>query len=205
MFCCFKNSIDQQSSPSSSPLPQQCKPSVQSQRRHQQLLSCAAERNEQLAQLISDYSYYIGSPNYVFKLCNDGNHHLPREWLVILEKLPDTITNENRSGVLDQYCAKFRADKLLVCAIVNIDFDKNHRCCIINTVTNYYDAEHPMVYTVKSTVTENKFNHNIEKVCTSGIHYFKSILPAFFYGDKPRHYSDSQWWPLWNDDGSRFN
>src|SRR5271156_4246303 len=51
---------------------------------------------------------------YVYKLANDVlSKDICRKWLVVMQKLPDTITNEERE-VVDVSHAKYRANKLKV-------------------------------------------------------------------------------------------
>ena len=60
---------------------------------------------------------YIVDPKYVFKSC--GNY------IVVLQKLLDTITNESRSDVSNAMYANYRANKLRVILIINkfVPFD----------------------------------------------------------------------------------
>ena len=74
--------------------------------------------------LVPYVAKYI-DPSYVFKSCS----HV---WIVVLQKLPDTITNESRS-VADPNCAKFRADKLSVVDIIH-KFDQTTTDSICNSV-----------------------------------------------------------------------
>ena len=67
-------------------------------------------------------------PLYVFKSCS-------RDWIVVLQKLADTITNESRP-VVDADCAKFRANKLQVVDIIH-KFDQTTRDSICNSVYVY--------------------------------------------------------------------
>ena len=70
---------------------------------------------ELLKQLKEELSEYIDDKKYVYKICGD--------YIVVLEKLPDTITNENRSNISqiddNKLYAKYRANKLLVKQIIN--------------------------------------------------------------------------------------
>src|SRR5579872_3991989 len=77
---------------------------------------------------------YINS-KYVFKKCvNMYDTDKSRKWLVILEKLEDTKTNEDRKNVIDKNFAKFRANKLKVIAIFNINnpYEKPAKKAILN-------------------------------------------------------------------------
>ena len=72
--------------------------------------------------------------SYVFKSCS-------HDWIVVLQKLPDTITNESRS-VVDADCAKFRANKLLVVDIIH-KFDQIITC---DSIRNSVYADEQMEY-----------------------------------------------------------
>ena len=71
------------------------------------------------------YKQYNNDPLIVFKSCQI-------EWIVILKKLSDTITNESRSSAIDIQHAKYRGNKFLVIDIVNKFNINNH----INEITN---------------------------------------------------------------------
>lgn len=57
-------------------------------------------------------SAYLNDSKYVFRSCQ-------RDWIVVMEKLPDTKTDEDRPGVIDPSHAEFRANKLRVVSIIN--------------------------------------------------------------------------------------
>jgi hypothetical protein len=65
---------------------------------------------ELLKQLTEEFIDYINDEKYVYKTCGD--------FVVVLEKLEDTITNENRTNISqlgdNKLYAKYRANKLLV-------------------------------------------------------------------------------------------
>ena len=73
---------------------------------------------DKLVHIVDIVDRYI-DPSYVFKSCS-------RDWIVVLQKLPDTITNESRF-VVDADCAKFRANKLQVVDIIH-KFDQTITC-----------------------------------------------------------------------------
>src|SRR5438552_1369387 len=72
------------------------------------------------------YKHYIDceNPLYVYKMCtsfNNNNGKLEKnEWLVIMKKLPDTVTNESRKNAFNCKYAKYRANKLEVIEIINV-------------------------------------------------------------------------------------
>jgi len=98
---------------------------------------------------------YICDSTYVFKSC--GNY------LVVLEKLPDTITNESRSDISDHMHAKYRANKLRVILIVN-KFDPSD---IINEIQNTYYKHNKITYEKDKIVEVYDYDLDLNKVCTS--------------------------------------
>jgi hypothetical protein len=125
---------------------------------------------------------------YVFKKCIDlGDEDNDRRWLVVLEKLSDTRTNEKRRGIHDSKFAKFRADKLKVIEIFDVNNLNVDRKSITNVYTdNKYEGYddvifHKIVYTVGDIVYPDFYDEAIENVCSNGIHYFKSFDTAFSY------------------------
>ena len=106
--------------------------------------------------------------SYVFKSCS-------HDWIVVLRKLADTITNESRP-VADTYCAKFRANKLQVVDIIN-KFDQSITC---DSICNSVYKDKQMVYKKGEIIEVEEFNTNVNEVCTTGIHYYKTMKVAFY-------------------------
>ena len=124
-------------------------------------------------------------PSYVFKSCS-------RDWIVVLQKLPDTITNESRF-VVDADCAKFRANKLQVVDIIH-KFDQTTRDSICNSV-----YEHKQIVYKKGEIIEVKdFDKNVNIVCAAGIHYYKTMKVAFYL--EVQSVIDGEW-SCWHDNG----
>lgn len=125
---------------------------------------------------------YQNDEKYVYKACNNGApiYRLRREWLVVMEKCSDTVTNENRKNVVDEKHAKFRADELKVIDIINIK--DAQRCTSITNSSGYGD---PLLYEVGKIVKCHEFDKNINKVCSGGIHYFKTLFAAYCYYNGP--------------------
>ena len=118
--------------------------------------------------LVSACSEYIGDPKYVFKSCG--------KYIVVLEKLPDTITNESRSNISDPIYAKYRANKLRVVLIIN-KFDQSD---IIKEIENTF--YHKKIRYEKDKIVE-VYDHDMKfnEVYTEGIHYFRTIEQAFYW------------------------
>jgi len=126
---------------------------------------------ELLKQLTEELIDYINDEKYVYKTCGD--------FIVVLEKQSDTITNENRSNVSqigdNKLYAKYRANKLLVKQIINkYDLTKCE-----NVESKYYNIK--IEYKINETVYPDKFDIILENVCSSGIHYFLNLKRAFYY------------------------
>lgn len=125
-------------------------------------------------------SEYIKNPIFVYKKCNNRlndskDTYKERDWLIVMKKLEITKTNESRLDVLDERYAKFRADKCEVIKIINI-----HTLATTAYVINKYDCIETK-YEVGKIVEAHEFDNDKEKVCSSGIHYFKSLEAAYFY------------------------
>lgn len=119
----------------------------------------------------------------VYKKCHN-------QYIVMMQKLPSTADNEQRHDVVDSNYAKFRAAALKVLLIMNIcDVDdRPHR------IENVFEGR-STYYIVGETVTPHTFNTNINRVCTGGIHYFKTIEVAYFYDKVPMNYTGAcRWW-----------
>jgi antitoxin component YwqK of YwqJK toxin-antitoxin module len=125
--------------------------------------------------------YY--SKNFVYKSCD--------KFIVVLAKLPQTMTNEARSNIVDKRYAKFRADTLFVVKIVHkMDQDKK-----INSVTNTIHYDKKIIYESGKTINVEDYDENMEEICSTGIHYFLSYKAAFFYE------SDTKF--KWSDNGRK--
>jgi hypothetical protein len=121
-----------------------------------------------LDHLKNECKQYIEDPECVYKLCDN-------KWLVIMKKLPDTITNELRKDVKNANNAKFRANKLNVLKIINV-FDGTTTQSILNQFNNS-----SVIYIVDKDVFPNRYDKNPNNICSCGIHYFKTIDAAFYY------------------------
>lgn len=108
--------------------------------------------------------------NFVFKSCGIN-------WIVVLEKLPDTQTNEGRDDIVDKQYAKHRADKLKVIMIFNKRNPKKTKDEISSSV--YLLSN--LIYKVNKIVYSDSFDPNVNFVCSHGIHYFLTIAPAYYY------------------------
>jgi signal peptidase I len=126
----------------------------------------------------------------VFKSCS-------REWIVILKKLPFTQTNEGRRNAINVKCAKFRGNIFQVVDILN-KFDAEKR---IKSVQNsIYDKR--VIYTVGEIIEIKDYDHCIDNICSRGIHYYKSIKPAF-YMELTEHLICNGKLITWGDDGQK--
>lgn len=147
-------------------------------------------KGEKFEELKDKCSKYTG-PNYVYKKC-EMNHV---SWIVVMKKTPETKTNEGRKNVKDPDKAKFRANLLSVVEIFNIADPSITEKSISNTYCHKIT-----VYEVGKDVRPDLFDENLEEVCTYGIHYFKTLEPAYFYMDPPPQYTGTA--VEWFDDGA---
>jgi hypothetical protein len=113
-------------------------------------------------------------PEIVYKSCQ-------KKWIVTLKTLEDTITNISRPlspiGVADAQHAKFRGNKFMV---VRIE-DKHDPTITIDSVANSCYANSKLVYTVGEIVEVPDYDMNLNKICSTGIHFFLSKEAAFQY------------------------
>lgn len=148
--------------------------------------------NEYMLLLFKNYNIDPNDQNYVYKLCLN-------KWLIILQKLPDTITNENRYDINNMKYAKFRANKLKVILIISIiNFNTDVTKNIVDTIINYYNNISTQ-YTVNKIVYSNSFDQNLNNICTTGIHYFKTLKPALYFKKYSNNYSGI--WMSWHNNG----
>lgn len=143
-----------------------------------------------LDQLKNLYKEYVNNNDYVYKKCYNidicntyQNDKDIREWLVILKKLDDTRTNEERKSVSNKLFAKHRADKLLVVAIINV----NDLSSEPTSITNKY-RDITTVYEVGKITYSESFDQNVANICSNGIHYFRKIDRAYFYEEIPKSF-----------------
>jgi hypothetical protein len=136
------------------------------------------------------YGHYYENPLYVYKVCLD-------RYIVIMKKLPDTLTNEHRYNVVDPRYAKFRANKLEVCVI----FDVHDPSQTQEHIINHYN-EIQIKYEVNSVATPNEFDIKLENVCSCGIHYFNNMCTVFYYTRRPINYTG--YWIAWYDNGQKY-
>lgn len=171
------------------------------------------ENIKEVKEITSDYildelykicSVYKDDDSYVYKLCNDYlNNDESNRWLVIMQKLPDTETNESRSNVVKKEHAGFRANKLKVIKIVDI-YDPNN---VKNSIISLYGGEFKdkdtlcTIYKTHKIVKPHLYDENIEIVCSGGIHYFKTLLPAYYFRDIPINYTGQ--WIKWYGNGQK--
>lgn len=128
---------------------------------------------------------YEGNDDYVYKLAQDisSKKDISRKWLVIMKKTKGTKTNEKRKGVFDCKYAKFRANELKVIKIINTRNPKLMKKHVKNT----YDGVE-IVYEINKITKSDSYDDDIEIVCSNGIHYFKTMITAYYY-DIPDNYS----------------
>jgi antitoxin component YwqK of YwqJK toxin-antitoxin module len=114
---------------------------------------------------------YLINPIYVYKSC--------AEYVVILERLLDTITNENRNNIPNEQCkqfAKYRGNKFFVKDIFHI-FDSTKKVSSILS-SNF---ENKLEYKIGKVIISDDFDRNLEEACSNGIHYFLKLECAFYY------------------------
>jgi len=93
-----------------------------------------------------------------------------------MKLLDDTKTNMNRKDITDPTNAtnaKYRADKLYT----ELIFNKRDPNETIQSISNTF-YKNVITYTVNSITYPDSFDNDLNRVCTNGIHFFKSIKRA---------------------------
>uniref|UniRef100_A0A6C0EEC8 MORN-repeat protein n=1 Tax=viral metagenome TaxID=1070528 RepID=A0A6C0EEC8_9ZZZZ len=147
-----------------------------------------------LEQLEEKCMNYVDNPLYGFKNCANC--------LVILKKTPKTITNEDRSDVVDKKYAKFRANKFIVEKIIHMKTLRE-----LTEIKNTIFSNKRLVYTVGKKIYDKSYDKNIDNVYSAGIHYYLSIEPAMSTnsrtGNNNVFYDDGTKWRVTKyDDGT---
>ena len=155
------------------------------------------------------YSRYLANPLCVYKICV----HPTGQWIVIMRKTvgltgnndmtnkkDDYLTrcNENRQGVNNPKYAKFRASTLLVLKIFDAnDVERTIDCLEHESIHSIAKT----IYKVGMMVRPDNFDEDPDEVCSTGIHYFKSIKAAFWYRDQPDDYTGK--WTTYGECGRK--
>lgn len=153
--------------------------------------------DEQFREVLKKCEPYVNDCSYVYKLCTHTERESSNiEWFVILQKIPDeTKTNEERKNVVDKSYAKFRANKLKVIDIFNVNDPSVSRTHVVNCFTK------ELVYKIGEVVIPDSYDENIDNICSGGIHYFKTPLAACFYRSAPENYTGI--WMDFYDNGQK--
>lgn len=150
-----------------------------------------------LTKLIDDFkSEFKIDDELVYKKCL-------QTYIIVMKKLHDTITNESRTSVVNRDYAKFRANRLEVLLIINLVNGSISE----QSVTNRF-SDKTVCYTVGSIVKPDRFDTDLDSVCSSGIHYFRSLERTYYYNIITNYYNivtnednfDGQL-KQWGDDG----
>lgn len=115
--------------------------------------------------------------------------------LVVMEKLPETRTNEKRTNVSNFLFAKFRADMLKTVAIFDIHNPQKR----IHRVANRFKDD-CVEYSVGNVTVASGFDESLNLVKGRGLHYFHTLDCAFYFRDPVKSYSGP--WYEWYHSGS---
>ena len=108
-------------------------------------------------------------------------------YIVELKRLPDTITNEGRNGVVDRNYAKFRGNKFFVHSIKHKITNES-----ISEIENTSYSYKKIKYIVGEEIS-TEFCENLNKICAEGIHFFTSFDDAYYYIDNIKNGIRKQW------------
>lgn len=117
------------------------------------------------------YSSYLSNDEYVYKTNND--------WVIILKKLNNTITNEVRDNVKDHNFALFRGNTFYVKKIFN-KYEPSKTMSFLDTNIQCLSG---MKFIKNQIVAYNSFDYNLNNIYGDGIYYYKSVEPAFYRGN----------------------
>src|SRR5690349_4437041 len=92
--------------------------------------------------------------------------------IVELKLLEDSKTNLERKGVVDKRYAEFRCDKALVFAIYN-------KLTGVKYNKVYSDYDRKFEYIVGQIAIEKYYDEDIDKIYTTGIHFYLTKEVAF--------------------------
>jgi antitoxin component YwqK of YwqJK toxin-antitoxin module len=120
---------------------------------------------------LDDLSLFT-KPKIVFKRCG--------EWLVYLEKMENTITNEERPSLEkekvmeeEKLHAKYRGNTFLVVWIEHLWEENKGELLTCNEIQNTYYKKKIITYRTGEIIEEPEFDLiNPDKCCSRGIHYF---------------------------------
>jgi hypothetical protein len=94
--------------------------------------------------------------------------------IVVLEPLGRN--NEGRNDIVDANFAKMRCEYARVIKIYDMITKEE-----FDSATSFCDNNHKITYEKGKIVYPDKYDIDINKVCGSGIHYFKTEEPAYMY------------------------
>jgi len=123
------------------------------------------------------FGKYLLDPTYVYKLCQN-------KWLIVMRKTFRTLDNENRKDVMCNHFAKFRASRLLVIQIINI----NDPSETLDFLDHWWGYDKITYKVNKIIVPKNEYNYYRNVICSSGIHYFMTVFVALGWRTKPDNF-----------------
>ena len=120
-----------------------------------------------------------------------------RNSIVTLELLNSSVTNEKRNGVVDNRYAKFRCDKAKVVNITNVETGEK-----MENDISIYDPS--FYYRMGEIVKPNFYGKYIHKICSNGIHYFKTKEAALSWFYRQTYFPDGKW-TMWYENGQKYS
>jgi len=121
------------------------------------------------------------SSEYCYKiLTRKPAHNSGQDYaLAVMSLTKNSKTNESRlEGTGNHLFAKFRASELKVLDILNLETNEHHTSFMHRT---FIDNKSSVTYTVGEIVKPDHYDPDPYIVCSSGIHYFKSIEATVSY------------------------
>lgn len=138
---------------------------------------------------------YISNSNCLFKIIRDEYKESTKYYLVVLEKTPNTKTNEDNKfqycSYVDRNHASYRGNEFKVLLIINV-YDLNDRPNDIlhtwsGSITRYECASYATNYIVNQIVRPHQFDYDDNEdlyghISGGGIYYYRTIETAYHNG-----------------------
>ncbi len=102
-------------------------------------------------------------------------HYIRTPVVITLEIPDDAITTMNRSGIVNRQTAKYRTNKAKV---LKIEDDAGTEYA--NATSAFYETK-KLTYIPGETIVCDDFDMDLEKVCSTGIHFFLDFTVAKHY------------------------
>jgi antitoxin component YwqK of YwqJK toxin-antitoxin module len=146
---------------------------------------------EQYKKLYPIISKFLSDRTYVYTSCIENNSN----WLIILKRTPNTLTDENRKCIKNAAMAKYIGTYLEVIMIVNIDD-------ATVTLNEVKDNNNNFSYTVGEVINKKEKDNANNNIYAYGVPFFLNIFRAISHTQNPKE-KFSGIWIFHHADGQR--